>query len=251
MEHLNITEQAWIRRDHSALDSKSCFISIPLSRKTFAALKKTSVIVLLMLSVAPFVASAQETLAGPDQAAPTPSVVFAVSGVVLDPSNATIAGAKVSMRGKNSKSQRSTRTDPSGHFQFDAVVPDNYEIEVQQEGFKVSESRVKVGPRTPASLRIVLALSDLHEEITVTNPEGLVSGDVAENADVIRLDRQVLDSLPIVDNDVVGAVGEMLGPASGRTVLIVDGMVASDIGIPASAIQEVRINQNPYSAEFS
>src|SRR5262249_40124352 len=139
----------------------------------------------------------------------------------------------------------------SGHFQFDAVVPDNYEIEVQQEGFKVSESQVKVGPRTPASLRIVLALSDLHEEITVTNPEGLVSGDVAENADVIRLDRQVLDSLPIVDNDVVGAVGEMLGPASGGIVLIVDGMVASDIGIPASAIQEVRINQNPYSAEFS
>src|SRR5260370_4236672 len=46
----------------------------------------------------------------------------------------------------------------------------------------------------------------------------------------------------------------MLGPGSGRSgcaILIVDGVMASEVGVPASAIQEVRINQNPYSAEYS
>src|SRR5437660_11732088 len=73
-----------------------------------------------------------------------------------------------------------------------------------------------------------------------------------ENADIITLDSQTLDSLPTIDNDVVRAVTEMLGPGgSGGAILIVDGVMASEVGVPASAIQEVRINQNPYSAEYS
>jgi len=43
----------------------------------------------------------------------------------------------------------------------------------------------------------------------------------------------------------------MLGPGSGGAVVTVDGMTVSDVGVPASAIQEVRINQNPYSAEYA
>jgi len=75
-----------------------------------------------------------------------------------------------------------------------------------------------------------------------------------KNADIIRIDREALDSLPTMDGDVIGAIKEMLGPGqsgSGGTVLIVDGVPASEVGVPASAIQEVRINQNPYSAEYS
>ena len=38
---------------------------------------------------------------------------------------------------------------------------------------------------------------------------------------------------------------------TGGTQLIVDGMQVNSVGVSASAIQEVRINQNPYSAEFA
>src|SRR5437773_8307728 len=54
--------------------------------------------------------------------------------------------------------------------------------------------------------------------------------------------------------DTVGvrAVTGRLGPGgSGGAILIVDGVMASEVGVPASAIQEVRINQNPYSAEYA
>jgi len=127
-------------------------------------------------------------------------------------------------------------------------------VEVQRDGFKTLRNRVKVGPHPSVPLRIVLPLAELHEEVTATNSQGQLSRDATENADIITLDRQTLDSLPALDNDVVRAVTEMLGPGSGGwggAILIVDGVMASEVGVPASAIQEVRINQNPYSAEYS
>jgi hypothetical protein len=189
-----------------------------------------------------------------EQGPTTPAAVFGVSGVVLDPSNAAIAGAKVTLHGGSLENEPSTATDLAGHFQFAGVTPGSYEVEVQREGFKILRSRVKVGLHSSAPLRIVLPLAELHEEVTATDSQGQLSREATENADIIRLDRQALDSLPILDNDVVRAVTEMLGPGSGGSggaVLIVDGVMVSEVGVPASAIQEVRINQNPYSAEYS
>jgi len=185
------------------------------------------------------------------QAAQRTAVVFGVSGVVLDPSNAAIAGAKVTLHGGSLENEPTTVTDLAGHFEFAGVTPGSYEVEVQREGFKILKSHVKVGLHPSAPLRIVLPLAELHEEVTTTDSQGQLSREATENADIIRLDRQALDSIPILDNDVVRAVSEMLGPGSGGGVLIVDGVVASEVGVPASAIQEVRINQNPYSAEYS
>jgi hypothetical protein len=185
------------------------------------------------------------------QAAQRTAVVFDVSGLVLDPSNAAIAGARVTLLGGSLENEPTTVTDLAGHFQFAGVTPGSYEVEVQREGFKILRSRVKVGPHSSAPLRIVLPLAELHEEVTATNSQGQLSREASENADIITLDRQTLDSLPTLDNDVVRAVTEMLGPGLGGAVVTVDGMTVSDVGVPASAIQEVRINQNPYSAEYS
>src|SRR5262249_21727750 len=59
--------------------------------------------------------------------------------------------------------------------------------------------------------------------------------------------------LPTLGNDVVGAIGHMLGPgaqASGGTSVLVDG-ISSDEKVRVSDIQEIRINKNPYSAEVA
>lgn len=212
------------------------------------------VVALLALSLGSSGASAQNLAADLNPAPAPESARFVVSGVVLDPSDAAIEGAKVTLHGRKVGNEPSTQTGPSGRFQFSGVTPESYEIEVQQEGFKILKSEVKVGSRSSAPLRLVLQLEDLHQEFTVTNPLGEVSSEPGENADIIRIDRQALDSLPTMDGDVLKAVKEMLGPGqsgSGDPVLIVDGVPVSEIGVPASAIQEVRINQNPYAAEYS
>src|SRR6266481_2661053 len=223
-------------------------------RNSVSAFKAACITGLFILSVSSVAANQRGSPGRFDQGSTTPTEVLGISGVVLDPSDAAIAGAKVILHGGSLKNEPSTATDLTGHFQFTSVHPGNYEVEVQREGFKTLRSRVKVGPRSSAPLRIVLPLAEVYEEVTATNSRGQLSGDATENADVITLDRQTLDSLPALDNDVVRAVTEMLGPGSGGSggaILIVDGVMASEVGVPASAIQEVRINQNPYSAEYS
>src|SRR5438445_990243 len=251
---LRLSGRVWTIWVPATLGGEFRLRAIERTRDIRAALKTASVLGLLILSMGFFAASQGNSPGRPEQGSTTPAAVFDVSGVVLDPSNAAIAGAKVTLHGESLENEPSTATDLAGHFQFAGVTPGSYEVEVQQEGFKILRSRVKVGPHSPAPLRIVLPLGELHEEITVTNPQGQLSREATENADIIRLDRQALDSLPILDNDVVRAVTEMLGLRSGGSagaVLIVDGVVASEVGVPASAIQEISINQNPYSAEYS
>ena len=223
-------------------------------RNGTSAFKAACVTGLFILSVSSATASERSSPGRSEQVSTTPTEVLSISGVVLDPSNAAIAGVKVALHGGSLENEQSTTTDLTGHFQFTAVPPGSYEVEFQREGFKILKSRVKIGPHSSAPLHIVLPLAELHEEVTATNSQGQLSRDATENADVITLDRQTLDSLPALDNDVVKAVTEMLGPGSGGlggAILIVDGVMASEVGVPASAIQEVRINQNPYSAEYS
>src|SRR5438445_8555350 len=221
-------------------------------RNGTSAFKAACVTGLFILSAGSVAANQRNSPGRLEQGSTTPTEILSISGVVLDPSNAAIVGARVTLHGGNFENEPSTATDLTGHFQFSGVPPGSYEVEVQREGFKTLISRVKVGSHSSAPLRIVLPLAELHEEVTATNSQGQLSRDATENADIITLDSQTLDSLPTIDNDVVRAATEMLAPGgSGGAVLIVDGVMASEAGVPASAIQEVRINQNPYSAEYS
>src|SRR5229473_5030496 len=267
---LRISGRVWTSGAPATQDGEFRLLALKKTRNILTALKTASVLGLLVLSVGSVAANQRNSPGrveqGPmgmnataavisrvaiTQAAQRTAVVFGVSGVVLDPSNAAIAGAKVTLHGGSLENEPTTVTDLAGHFEFAGVTPGSYEVEVQREGFKILKSHVKVGLHPSAPLRIVLPLAELHEEVTTTDSQGQLSREATENADIIRLDRQALDSIPIIDNDVVRAVSEMLGPGSGGGVLIVDGVVASEVGVPASAIQEVRINQNPYSAEYS
>ena len=251
MERLNIAKRDWGVVDHAPLGKNVCSFAVQLRHQTLGLPAKLSILMMLMLAVPSFAARGQKVSAGPGQAVATPSAALIISGVVLDPSKAAIAGAKVTLRGVRIVGQLSATTDAGGYFQFGGVASGSYEIEVQQENFEMFRTRVEVRPSMPATLRITLSLAELHEEITVTEPQRHVSDEAGENADVIRLEGETLDSLPIMDNDVVSAVREMLGPGSGNATVMVDGLMTTGVDVRASAIQEVRINQNPYSAEFS
>ncbi|HTM50408.1 MAG TPA: carboxypeptidase regulatory-like domain-containing protein, partial [Bryobacteraceae bacterium] len=179
-----------------------------------------------------------------------PAGLSMVSGVVLDSSEAAIEGAQVTVRGAGWELPRSTITDQTGAFRVESLTPGSYEVRVTHSGFQEAKARVKAGPRAPGRVRIVLSIARLREEITVDGGAGQINTEVGENLDVVRLDRGALDSLPILGADVMGAISRLVGPG-GPLTLVVDGMVSSGLGVPASAIQEIRVNQNPYSAEFS
>ena len=219
------------------------------SLRIAGVVSKALIWVLVFGSIA---ARSQETPA--DYATTVRNPAYTISGVVLDPSEAVIAGARVTLYGKEGENPVPTTTGQAGDFRFTGVFSGKYHIEVEKEGFNVLRRRVKVRTSPPVALRIVLPILTVREEITVRTPAGQPSTEPGENADAIKLGREALDSLPILGNDVLGAVTDLLAPASvgsrGPT-LMVDGVPASEIAVPTSAIQEIKINQNPYAAEFS
>ena len=177
----------------------------------------------------------------------------AVTGVVLDPSEASVPGAKVALLSRDGAVLETVLTSSDGTFRFEGVSPRIYRLEVTRGGFRTFTKRLKVGVRPGKPLRIVLAIAQARQEVTVAGQAERVSTEPSANVDVVRLDRRMLTSLPILDNDVVGAAAEFVDTGmvgSGGVSLVVDGMETSRVGVTASAIQEIRINKNPYSAEF-
>lgn len=173
---------------------------------------------------------------------------------MTDPSGAGVPGASVSAHQNGGPASRTTRTDVLGAFRLTALPPGDFKVDVRSEGFEPQQTRITIAGRSPAPLRIALKLADVRQEVTVNESATQVSTDASENLDTVTLDRQMLDNLPIFDQNYVAAMSQFLDPGSVGTngvTLVVNGMEQKNIGVSASAIQQVKINQNPYSAEFS
>ena len=179
---------------------------------------------------------------------------YSISGTVSDPSGAAIPGAdvKVQQRGTAIVAAE-TRTDVQGNFRASGLPAGSYEVGVQHDGFASQIVRLAIRNRSPAPLHIELILAGVRQEVTVADSAAQVSTDSADNLDVVTVDRQMMDNLPVFDQNYVAAMSQFLDPGSigtGGVTLVVNGMEQRNIGVTASAIQQVKINQNPYSAEF-
>ena len=183
-----------------------------------------------------------------------PTGPFSISGTVGDPSGARIPGASLAVRQRDGSVTLDTRTDNLGRFHVTGLPKGAFEIEVHSDGFASQTVRVRIEDRSPAPLHIQLEVAEGRQEVTVSALAAQVSTDPADNLDVVSLDRQMLDDLPVFDQNYVGAMSQFLDPGSigtGGVTLVVNGMEQKNIGVSASAIEQVKINQNPYSAEFS
>src|SRR5436190_482305 len=80
-----------------------------------------------------------------------------------------------------------------------------------------------------AAQKLVLAMADLAQEITVSSATA-VEAAAANNADAISVDTTMLDSLPMFDRDYVATVSRFLDTGSlgsGGVTVVVNGMEVS------------------------
>jgi hypothetical protein len=191
-------------------------------------------------------------LAGATLALAAEPALLSVGGVVLDPSGALIPAAELELKGASDASEERTTSDASGAFRFADVRQGRYDLVVRHQGFKTTTLPLSLGRRPPAPLKITLAIADVREEVTVGG-EHRLSTNPGENRDAMTMDRQLLDSLPAFDQDYITTLSTFLDPGaigSDGVSLVVDGAEANRLLVSPSAIQEVKINQNPYSAEY-
>lgn len=177
-----------------------------------------------------------------------------LSGTVFDPGGEALREAKIILRHSANSAEQTKNTDQKGQFRFTRLAGGEYEIEVQKEGFKTTVTKIRVGVAASAPLRIVLPLAEVREEVAVAAQPDQVSTNSDENLNVVKLNQADLKNLPVLGNDVLGGLVNLLDAGSlgsGGATVIIDGMEKPLSKMPASRIQEVRINQNPFSAEFA
>jgi hypothetical protein len=176
-------------------------------------------------------------------------------GTVLDPSGAFIADAQVRLVDSRGKSAATT-TDRNGVFHFAGVANGKYQITIQVAGFRDATARIVVGAKPLAPLRVTLSISSVSEVVSVSGDDGglKVSTEVSENQSTNNIDRDALDRVPVFDQGYVTMLSRFLSDdaiATSGVSLVVNGVEANGPGVSASAVQEVKINQDPYSARFS
>lgn len=186
---------------------------------------------------------------------PTP-LARTITGAFFDPSGAAISRGQVLLLTVDGKMLAQVTTDISGSFHFDNVEPGTYVLDCRAEGFR--DVRIKVTPsaRAQAPIRVTLQIATLTENVTVATGDSvpLVTTESSQNQNANTIDRDALDRVPVFDQDYITTMSRFLDDNATGTngvTLVVNGIEANGPGVTPSAIQEVKINNNPYSARFS
>ena len=103
--------------------------------------------------------------------------IFAtLTGVVTDPTQAVLSGAKVTLRDLGSGSLRDTVTNGDGYYTFASVPVGNYSLTVEVAGFKShKEDEIRLGGGERRNVNVVLAVGSQGETVEVTGTQDLTA----------------------------------------------------------------------------
>jgi TonB dependent receptor/Carboxypeptidase regulatory-like domain len=181
--------------------------------------------------------------------------VAAIQGTVTDPTGAAVAGASVSLRraSGHGPALASITSDNGGRFRFERITPERYRIHVEAgEAFDVLDRAITVSSADTKPFVLRLSIRRFQQSVEVTADDEKPSIDTGANLDRTTVSAAVLDQLPVFDQDYIGAMQQFLDPASiatGGVTITVDGMEVTRATVPKSAVQQITINDDPYSAE--
>jgi Carboxypeptidase regulatory-like domain/TonB dependent receptor len=200
-------------------------------------------LLLITLSVALVVSMAQAQ-----------SGTASVHGVVTDPSGAAVVGADVQLTGPDGTTLNA-KTAKDGTYQFKNLAPGKYSLKAQSKGFSLYEvDGLEVASGQSQKADIALSILVEQQNLNVTE-QGASAGalDISNdnNATQIVLKGKDLDALPDDPDDLASDLQALAGPSVGPNggQIYIDGFTGGEIP-PKSSIREIRINQNPFSAEY-
>jgi hypothetical protein len=172
-------------------------------------------------------------------------------GQVLDELGGAIVGASVTaIDGKGV--EKSVVTNDGGSYAINGLAPGNYTVRVINTGFAMSETAdVEITAGRPQQLDVTLKVAIEEQKVTIAADNRELSTDPENNAGAVVLKGDDLDSLPDDPDDLAAALQALAGPSAGPNggQIFVDGFTGGRLP-PRASIREIRINSNPFSAEY-
>jgi hypothetical protein len=174
-----------------------------------------------------------------------------VHGQVTDPSGAAVPNAIVDVTTTSGQGATS-RTGRDGGYEVKGLSPGNYTVKVNADGFETFASPpVAVAPGQSQKVDIPLTIAVQQQSVEVNDNPVTLSVSPDQNAGAIVLSGKDLDALSDdpdqLQSDLEALAGPSIGPNGGQ--MYIDGFTAGQLP-PKSSIREIRINQNPFSAEY-
>ncbi len=182
--------------------------------------------------------------------APAQSNTGTVKGTLADDSGAVIPAASVSLVGGGVTKKAQTQAD--GSYTFVGVAPGNYTVNVNFPGFGPVSKPVTVTAGGTVAVPLALSISTEKQEVEVKAEMGpSLSVEPDNNATALTIKGDDLAALPDDPDDLSDALQALAGPGAGPNggAIYIDGFSGGQLP-PKESIREIRINQNPFSAEY-
>src|SRR5579863_3701412 len=178
------------------------------------------------------------------------SLSVTVRGSVTDPSGAVIPGAVITLKSSSGQNM-TTKTDGSGAYEIKGLQPGKYTATVAAKGFSVVTKEVVVAAGDIQKLDFALEISAQQAEVVVEGEGASVSTNPESNGGAVVLSGKDLDALSDDPDELQSELQALAGPAAGPNggQIYIDGFTGGQLP-PKSSIREIRINQNPFSAEY-
>ncbi|MDR3675375.1 MAG: carboxypeptidase-like regulatory domain-containing protein, partial [Acidobacteriota bacterium] len=179
--------------------------------------------------------------------APTGSV----RGQITDPSGASVPAARVAAVSSTGQAKLGV-VRPDGTYEIQGLAPGSYTIKARAKGFTTFEqANVQVAAGKVGKVDISLKIKEEVEKVEVTEESTKVSVNPQENASALVIKGEDLKALSDDPDELQSELEALAGPSAGPNggQIYVDGFTGGQLP-PKADILEIRINQNPFSAEY-
>ena len=174
-----------------------------------------------------------------------------VKGQVLDELGGAIVGAAVTAIDSRGV-EKSTVTNDGGSFTINGLAPGKYTVRAINAGFAMFENtEVEVTAGKAQQVDVTLKVAIEEQKVTIAADNREVSVEPDNNAGAVVLKGEDIEALPDDPDDLAAALQALAGPSAGPNggQIFVDGFTGGRLP-PRASIREVRINSNPFSAEY-
>jgi len=173
-----------------------------------------------------------------------------VAGQVVDSLGAVVVGATVTAVAADGR-QKAVTSNARGEYTISGLAPGKYTVKAIAPKFALYENAdITISAGAKTDLIVTLTVAGVEANVDVTN-EGKVSTDPYNNLGATVIKDKDLESLPDDPDELQAALmalaGASAGPNGGQ--IYIDGFTGGQMPSKES-IREIRINQNPFSAEY-
>ncbi len=197
-----------------------------------------------------------------------------VTGLVIDATKAAVVSATVDLNNEDTKVTRTTNTNESGIYRFDAVDPGNYTVKITAPGFKIlNVASFPVRAAQVASIDGQLELGSVNSTVEVSSEAALIQTESPVRGGTISA-RNAVD-LPVANQNPVSLVLTLPGVSTNRysfgvgtfsvngargrsNNFLIDGTENNDISVTGQAfqitnpdaVQEVSAQTSNFDSEY-